>query len=210
MGNLKVSDLNHTNRLENEVACSALAREAIKAAGLGSLVPEIYAWSPPKSFDALDEENFGWSICELKTGTDLDTEFPSLSPDGKKNVIQQLADIYAALQKAVIPATVDKFGGVTFDKEGKMVSGQIAMRKGGPWATLSGLWTEKLQGIFACAKETSFLKTSGNGDEKLHTRVKEFLDNGGVTNSLAGVDTTQRCLVHSDFSKPVRPYPKRP
>ncbi|KAJ3495863.1 hypothetical protein NLG97_g3083 [Lecanicillium saksenae] len=200
MGNLKVSDLNHTNRVENEVACSALAREATKAAGLGSLVPEIYAWRAPKSLESPLEENFGWSICEFKVGKDLDTQFPLLSAEEQDHVIQQLADIYSALQKAAIPPSVDRFGGITFDSQGNMVSGQTAMNKGGPWATLSDYWTEKLSAIVTGANENSFLQTSGDAGEKLSSRVKRFLDSGGVAQALADVNTTQRCLVHSDFT----------
>lgn len=66
MGNLKVHDLNHTNRAEDEAACSALARQALTLVGLGGLVPNIYAWKPAKSFEDPDEGNFGWSICEFK------------------------------------------------------------------------------------------------------------------------------------------------
>lgn len=201
MGNLKVSDLNHTNRVENEVACSALAREALKAAGLDGLVPDIYAWRPPKSLEDPEEENFGWSICEFKAGKDLDTQFPSLSAEDQKKVILQLADIYAALQKANIPYTADKFGGLTFDSRGNMVSGETAMRQGGPWANLSDFWTDKLRDVLDGAKETSFLRTSDKHGTQLFKRVKKFLSDGGVAKVLQGVDTTQRCLIHSDFSE---------
>ncbi|KAJ6780437.1 hypothetical protein PWT90_07951 [Aphanocladium album] len=200
MGNLKVSDLNQTNRVENEVACSALAREAMKAAGLGGLIPDIYAWRAPKSLNSTSEENFGWSICEFKAGKDLDTQFPLLSAVEQKDVIEKLADIYSALQKAVIPPSVDKFGGVSFDSQGNMVSGETTMRKGGPWATLSDYWTEKLQAIVSGAKETSFLQTSDGSGERLITRVRQFLDSGCVAQALVGLEMTQRCLVHSDFT----------
>lgn len=198
MSNLKVADLNHTNRVENEVACSALAREALNAAGLNGLVPKIYAWIQPKSLEEPEEENFGWSICEFKTGKDLDTEFPTLSTEDQQRVILQIADICAALQKAVIPPTADKFGGLAFDSHGNMVSGQTAMRQGGPWATLSDFWTEKLRGLLDGAKPTSFLKTSS---ARLIERVEEFLSDGGLAEVLRGVDIAQRCLIHSDFSE---------
>lgn len=198
MGNLKVADLNHTNRVENEVACSALAREALNAAGLDNLVPNIYAWRRPKLFEEAEEENFGWSICELKTGKDLDTEFPTLFTEDQQKVMLQLADIYSALQKAVVPPTADKFGGLTFDSHGNMFSGQTAMRQGGPWATLSDFWTEKLRVVIDRAKSTSFLRTSS---ARLVERMEGFLNDGGLADMLRGVDTTQRCLIHSDFSE---------
>ncbi|OAA73928.1 Protein kinase-like domain protein [Cordyceps fumosorosea ARSEF 2679] len=201
MSNLKVSDLNHTNRVENEVACSALARDALKKAGLDPVVPEIYAWRPPKSLEQEpEEENFGWTICEFKTGKDLDVEFPKLSAEEQTNVILQLADIYGALQRAVIPPAADKFGGLTFDSHGTMVSGQTAMRKGGPWANLPDYWTEKLQAIVDCAMETSFLRTPDKDGSQLLSRVQRFLRDGGVAKVLHDVDATQRCLVHSDFT----------
>ncbi|OAR01045.1 hypothetical protein LLEC1_02900 [Akanthomyces lecanii] len=200
MGNLAVTDLNHANRVQNEVACSALAREALIAAGLDSLVPKIYAWRPPKSLEEPEEQNFGWSICEFKSGKDLDTEFPTLSTEDQQKVILQLADIYAALQKAVVPPTAYEFGGLSFDSHGNMVSGQTAMREGGPWATLSDFWTDKLRGALGGAKPTSFLRTSKKNGTPLIQRVEQFLSEGGVTQVLRSVDTAQRCLIHSDFT----------
>lgn len=198
MCNLKVADLNHTNRVENEVACSALAREALNAAGLDNLVPNIYAWRKPNLFEEAEEENFGWSICEFKIGKNLDTEFPTLSTGDQQEVMLQLADIYSALQKAVLPPTADKFGGLTFDSHENMVSGQTAMRQGGPWATLSDFWTERLRVVLDGAKSTSFLRISS---ARLFERLEGFLSEGGLADMLRGVDTAQRCLIHSDFSE---------
>lgn len=201
MGNLKVSDINHNTRTQNEVASTALAREALSAAGLPGLVPEIYAWQAPKSLEELEEEHFGWSICEFKSGKDLDAEFPSLSIEEQRQVILQLADIYAVLQKAVLPPGVDKVGGVSFADDGTMVSGQIATRKGGPWATLADFWNAKLQEIADSAADASFLKQSDQSDKKFFARLTIFLKEGGISKALEGVDVTQRCLIHGDLSK---------
>ncbi|TQV99929.1 Protein kinase-like domain [Cordyceps javanica] len=200
MSNLRVPDLNHRTRVENEVACSMLGREALKTAGLNDLVPKIYAWRPPKSLQELEEENFGWSICEFKGGKDLDIEFPSLPADDQAKVILQLADIYSALQRATIPSTADKFGGLSFDSHGRIVSGGIAMREGGPWATLSDFWSDKLRDVIGGARETSFLHTPSKDGAQLIERVQKFLDDDGVAKALQGVDTNLRCLVHSDFT----------
>lgn len=130
--------LNNTHRVQNEIAAQSLARASLAKAGLPNLVPDVYAWSAPKfgaDGAAPDESGFGWMLAGFKPGADLDGEFRSLNLDEKKDVANQIAAILAALQKSELPAAVDKFGALTFDEDGNMVSGQMPLLQGGPWST---------------------------------------------------------------------------
>ncbi|KAM3515564.1 hypothetical protein MY11210_000742 [Beauveria gryllotalpidicola] len=50
------------------------------------------------------------------------------------------------------------------------------------------------------AKKDSFLCTLDENGAQLIKRVEKFLSEGGVARALHGIDTTQRCLVHSDLT----------
>lgn len=69
---------------------------------------------------------------EFKLGSDLDAQFPSLILEDAKGVIEQIADIFTAVQRAKLPGTVTKFGALTLDGSGAIVSGQMPLLQGGP------------------------------------------------------------------------------
>lgn len=66
------AEANITNRVENDVAAQYLVRKSMARAGLGSLIPAVYAWAPAKiqadaGADATtNENNFGWTMMEFK------------------------------------------------------------------------------------------------------------------------------------------------
>jgi hypothetical protein len=71
---------------------------------------------------------------------DLYEVFSGLSYDDKKNVISQVADIFACIQCAKLPAGVTKFGALTFDEHGSIVDGQMPILPGGLWDTYADVW----------------------------------------------------------------------
>lgn len=190
--------LNNTNRVENEVAAQYLARQSIESAGLPSVVPAVFAWASCRYPEVLHETGFGWTMSEFKLGSDLDTQFSSLTLEDMKGIIEQIADIFTAVQGSELPRTVTKFGALTLDSSGAIVSGQMPLLQGGPWETYTEVWVIKLQTHLGDADKSPLLKGWVEGG--VRDRIDKFVKTGGVERILEGVDVNQRVLVHGDLS----------
>jgi hypothetical protein len=201
MSNPRADDLNQTNRIQNDVACSHLARQSIASAGLSPVVPAVYAWAEPKSIDleSIDDANFGWTITEHKPGEDLDGQFPTLSVEDKVNVLGQMASIVAAVQKAVVPPDARQFGGLAFDKQGNLIPAQTSLLHAGPFKSYANLWTYKLQAQLRNSTKSPVL--DGWKEDGLGKRVQSFIDSGHVGKVLETADSSKCSLVHGDLSE---------
>lgn len=175
-----------------------LARKSLEAAGLAPVVPAVYAWSPCRYLEVPNENGFGWFVSEFKDGEDLDSHFSSLSIANKREVIGQIADLFAAIQRAQIPEGVTGFGALTFDAHGNLVSGEMPLLTGGPWQSYAEAWKQRLQSELQNAEKSQLLR--GWEDEGVRKELDQFLESRGVEKLLTGVDINQRTLVHGDFS----------
>jgi hypothetical protein len=199
LSNQLAEGLNNANRVENEVAAQFLARGSLAAAGLDPVIPAVYAWSPCRSHDVAAEDGFGWVLAEYKPGEDLDGVFPSLSLEEALDVVEQLAIVFAALQMTPLPPTVTRLGGLTINAEGDIVSGEMALLKGGPWASYAELWAAKLQSKLEEAATSPVIEGWTNAD--LREKVDSLIMKGGISGILNSVDVESRVLVHGDLSK---------
>lgn len=198
LGSLEADGLNNENRIQNEVASSMLARQALVAAGLGRLVPDIYAWAPPTSLESTEEKHFGWIISEYKNGSDLDKCFPTLSNEKQTEAVAEMAAILWALQNATLPLSVTQVGGITFDETGTMVSGKSSLTEDGPWPNFADIWISKLRKRLVAVTDDAI--RAAPADNQIFQRIEAFISNGGIQKLLSGLGAT-RCLVHGDFSK---------
>lgn len=196
LSNPRAEGLNNANRVENEVASLYLARQSLERSGVAPVVPAVYAWSPSKYHDVPHEGGFGWIVTEFKQGSDLDAEFPNLSLEERVSVLGQIADVFGALQRTQIPEGATAFGALTF-LDGKIVSGQMPLLKGGPWGTYSALWVAKLQAQLEDSENSALLEGWRAGG--IRDRLDRFLADG-VDKLLEEVDVKQRVLVHGDLS----------
>ncbi|KAK3937888.1 phosphotransferase enzyme family-domain-containing protein [Diplogelasinospora grovesii] len=206
LSNPLAEGLNNTNRVENMVAAQFLVRQAALA-GLSPVVPvpAVYAWSPCRYPEISDETGFGWTMSEYKLGSDLDAQFESLPLEEAQDVLEQIADLLTAVQRVELPDTVTKFGALTIDNSGNIVSGQMPILPGGPWETYEEIWLEKLQSQLAEADKSPRIRgwrEVQGGLSGLRERIDKFLGSGrGVQKMLQGVvDTRQRGLVHGDLT----------
>lgn len=195
--------VNHTNRIENNVAVQYLIRQSLAQIGLTSLVPAIYAWAPATSSitggtsSIIDKEDFGWTISELKSGVDLDREFSSLVFRDKEQVLEQIATVLRVIQTTRLPEQVTKYGGLTFDSSGQIVSGEAPLVKGEPMDSYTELKVVQLRNnLQQAAQSPSIQGWKRNG---LDARIEKFMTSGGPEKVLADVDREQKCLVHRDF-----------
>src|SRR3569833_724810 len=205
--NARAEGLNNTNRIENVVAAMSLARAAVAAAGLDPVVPAVSAWAPCR-FDASapDETDFGWTLDEFMAGEDLDGQFPALSPAEKRDVVGQMADVFAAVQRAVLPPSVKTFGALTFAEDGTIVTGEFQLLKGGPWERYADVWVARLRMQLADSEKSPVLE--GWKARGVRERLEAFLADGGVERCLEGVDVEKKVLVHGDLSE-YRHFPRR-
>ncbi|KAI1100154.1 hypothetical protein F4804DRAFT_336538 [Jackrogersella minutella] len=198
MSNPLAEGLNNANRVQNDVAAQHLARQAIQSAGLPPVVPALYAWAPCTYPEVPDETGFGWTMSEFRPGADLDAEFPSLTLEDAKDAIQQLASIFTVIQSAEIPETVTKFGALTLDGGGCIISGQPPLLKGGPFNSYADFWSATLQAKLSEADGSLLLK--GWSDGGVRERIDKFIATGGVGKVLKSVDTSKMVLVHGDLT----------
>ena len=198
LSNLAAEGLNQSNRVENEVAALHLARKGLSTATanpeLATVLPTVYGWKRAEG------TCLGWTLMEFLSGTSLDQHFGSLKAAEKQDVLAQLSDIFAGIQRTSLPAGVTSYGGLKINEEGEIVSGQMTTLKGGPWDTYGGFLRARLHSQLGGADGSEVLQGwRPNGvrdrvDALLDSRLEKALEE-------AGVDTTARALVHGDFSK---------
>jgi hypothetical protein len=199
LSNLAADGMNNANRVQNDVAVQQLVRQSMAQAGLPPLVPAVYAWAPSTTTDAADEDGYGWIMSELRSGVDLDSEFSSLELDEKRQVLEQIAGILAAIQTAKLPKGVTKFGALTFDLNGQIVSGEPPTFKTEPVDSYAEWWIAKLRAQLQDAVQSPVIQGwKANG---VDTRIERFITGGGPEKVLSGVDLHRKGLIHGDFSK---------
>lgn len=200
LSNLAAHDVNNANRVANDVAAQHLVRQSMAKAGLAPLVPDVYAWAPATTTDVVDEKGFGWIMSEFRSGVDLNLEFPTLSLEDKKQVLEQMATIFGAIQGASLPKGVTKFGGgLKFDSDGNIVSGESpSIQDVQPTGSYAEWRVGKLRSRIERAAESPVIR--GWKDNGVATRIETFLADGGPEKVLSNVDVHRKCLIHGDLS----------
>ncbi|KJZ71760.1 hypothetical protein HIM_08845 [Hirsutella minnesotensis 3608] len=190
--------LNNVNRIENDVAVQFLVRKSLVEAGLGPLVPAVYAWAPSPTTEVVNETGFGWIMSEWKSGIGLDSEFSSLGLEDKKQVLEQIAHILKAIQAVKIPESVERFGGLTFDSDGRFISGEATLERGKPVDSYAEWRSRKLYKSLENASQNPVIQGWKKGG--LNARIERFLSQGGPEETLAEVDLNQKGIIHGDFT----------
>ena len=186
------------NRAENDVAAQYLVRRSVSKAGLGLLIPHVYAWASATTTDATDIKGAGWILSEWRGGIDLDSHFPSLSLHGKELVLDQMAAIFKAIQTVTLPEGVTKFGGLAFDSNGHIVSGKAPFRLDEPVDSFLELKVGGLHRSLEAAARSPVIQ--GWKENGVDIRIQKFLTSGEPEELLADVDGSEKGLIHSDFS----------
>lgn len=163
-----------------------LVRQSMAHAGLPQLVPAIYAWMPTTITNAVNEKSFGWIISELRIGVDLDSEFSSLKMQDKEQIREQMANVLKAIETAELPEGATKFGGVTFDSEGRIVSGQAPLRAGEPVKSYAEWRVSKLRGQLQEAAQSPVIQ--GWKYNGVDARIEKFLAANGPGEILSDVN----------------------
>lgn len=204
LSNPRAIGLNNTNRVENEVAAIHIARGAVVQAGSGyaGVVPAVYAWKAAAGPDPVDETGFGWIVMEYLKGSSLNAQFESFEMIEKKRVIHEIAAIFSAMQAAKLPPGVDRFGGLTIDDMGNIVSGQETLQgvPGGPWYEYEEVWRHQLLCQLKEADKSPVIE--GWRMNGIRDRIEQFSCvalRPVIQNT--GIDMSKLAFVHLDFSK---------
>ena len=183
--------LNSTNRVENEVAFLTLVREALAESKFSHIVPDLYTWASMRSGQ-------GFTMLQYMPGTIPDEEFEDMSFGDQKIVLGQMAEILSTMQKFRLPPTVKSIGGLTFDEDGGIISGQMTLWKGGPFESYVGF----VRAIFAdkLAEADNNPVIDGWRENEVRPRLDAYIDSG-LEEILKDVKDTRKVLVHADLSK---------
>ncbi|KAL0933356.1 phosphotransferase enzyme family protein [Colletotrichum truncatum] len=197
LSNPKAEGIVQDNRIENEVAAIHLARQGLLAfrPEVAFLIPAVYAWRSHKSAKG----GFGWTLMEFKEGIPLDRKFRDLPDEDKKNILEQIADVFSGIQRAPLPDSIQSHGGLTIDDAGKIVGGEMTTLKGGPWASYLDFWKSKLAYQLEDSGESPVLEGwKPNGVEE---RISRFISSGlDQYFASTGLDTAKRVLIHGDLT----------
>jgi hypothetical protein len=186
--------LNELNRIENEVAAMEVGRAALAPAGLAHLVPLVYGWG--RNDRELTRQ--GWIAMEWKQGINIyyDRPFETMDIVEQAYVIQQMAQVFAALKAYTLPASIKGYGGLTFDQHGAIVNGAVSIFTGGPFDSYAELVKGNLRGALKDADESAVLRGWSPGG--VRARLDKFIEHGVDTMVTSDI---MKVLTHADFSE---------
>ncbi|KAI8225144.1 hypothetical protein K4K54_004794 [Colletotrichum sp. SAR 10_86] len=197
LANSRATDIIQDNRIENEVAAMFLARQGLQSfkPEVAGLIPAIYAWKPTQDAD----NGYSWTMMEFKKGVPLDTKFKDLSDDERNIVLGQIADVFTGIQRAPLPDSITSHGGLTISESGEIIGGKMTILEGAPWNSYTEFWRCKLESSLRDADRSSNLQ--GWKPNGVRQRIDKFISSGlGPYLASAGVDETQRVLIHGDLT----------
>ena len=183
--------INNANRVENEVACMTLARQALAGSVYSHIIPDIYAWQSIS-------EGQGFIMMQFMEGEVPNKALKKMGLDAKSVVFRQMAEILALIQKFEIPKTIESFGGLKVNLDGEAISAEMTLRVGEPSASYGDLIRSLVAGKLEEADNNPVIK--GWNENKLRTRLDRFIK-FGLPQMLENLENQRKVLVHSDFSK---------
>lgn len=182
--------LNNINRVQNEVAAMALAREALKQRER-KIIPGVYGWANTADCQ-------GWIMMQHMVGVPLDLAIQEMGFNERKRVLKEVAQIVFDLQQFELPPSIKHFGGLDFDSQGNFISAPLTKFHGGPFVT----YVDMIKGIFREQLATADKSPIIDGWQSNGTRTK--LENfvlKDIERLLKTVNTRSKRLIHGDFSK---------
>jgi hypothetical protein len=191
--NPDAEDMHVSTRVENEVAMISLAAAALQSFN-PHVVPSVYGWA-----SAAPPSQQGWILQELMPGATIDETFDGMSLQEKKGILSQTAGFLKALQEFQIPRSIEKYGGVTFDASGQIVSAALPSVGSGPWQSYEDYFRDRLERALQRADSSPYIKGwHANGVRK---RLDAFVA-GGVSAQFEALKSKDgRSIVHADFGK---------
>ncbi|KAJ5543511.1 hypothetical protein N7461_009514 [Penicillium sp. DV-2018c] len=155
--NPDATSMGSPNRVENEVAIMTLAAAALNPNFEPHVVPRVYGWAGTRSNKG--EPQQGWILQEFMPGIPLDEELDKMNLEGKKEIFTQIAKLLKGLQDFPLPASITKFGGLTFDNENNIISAQMTTTDDtGPWPSYEAAFEARLKQALIKSDENPYIR----------------------------------------------------
>lgn len=149
------------NRVENEVAIMTLAGAALDPNFIPHVVPRLYGWAGTTSENG--EPQRGWILQELMPSIPLDEKLDDMELEEKKEIFAQIAKLLKGLQDFPLPASITKYGGLTFDNENNIISAPMTTTSTGPWPSYEAAFEARLKQALKKTLEPTRILVSGAG-----------------------------------------------
>ncbi|PYI03662.1 hypothetical protein BO78DRAFT_432001 [Aspergillus sclerotiicarbonarius CBS 121057] len=199
-----------SDRVENEIVAMYLARRGLDSVnpGLGDLIPRVYAFCSKPQDDDDDGGRQGdlpWTMMEYKPGVELNEVYDDLSAEVKEDVLGQVADVVAGVQRPVSGGSIGGlYGGLGLGKDvdgdGGIIGTEMTTTSGGPWKSYEMFLQARLRHELGDAEKSPVIDGwKGNG---VRERLEGLIERVGRTLSSlmkSGVEE-RRVLVHGDLT----------
>jgi hypothetical protein len=188
------ANLNEAVRVENEVSAMVLMRSALRGFGRKMIIPDVYDWQGASGGQQ------GYIVEQFMEGDQFRDDFGEMKRDDQERLLSQMADIFKAIQGFELPESIHGYGGLGFDEAGQVVTGPTAIPCGGPFASLTDMYSQFMR-LQIEMSERSFLLDGWKGTD-LRERLERFHCKGLPTlmDKLADQRPT---LIHADFGNSI-------
>jgi len=184
------ANLNEAVRVENEVAAMVLMRSALSGFGKKTIVPDVYDWHGASGAQQ------GYIVEQFMAGDQFCSDFGQMERDDQERLLDQISDIFKAIQDFRLPESIHGYGGLGFDEAGQVVTGPTAIPCGGPFASLADMYSQFMRLQIDMSEKSSLL--AGWKGTDIRERLERFHSKG--LPSLMEKLTDQRpTLIHADF-----------
>ncbi len=190
ISNPDAEGMHRATRVENEVAILSLAAAALQHVE-PAVVPRVFAWRSAAG-------SLGWILQERMRGEPVDEAFGAMSREQKRGILAQMAEMLKALQDYRLPDSITGWGGVTFDRGGRLVSAAMSSVGSGPWNSLEDSYRGRLRAALEEADANPHIQGwHANG---VRERLEAFVERGLPAQFAPLVSKLDRTIVHADFS----------
>jgi hypothetical protein len=184
------ANLNEAVRVENEVAAMVLMRSALAGFGTRIIVPDVYDWK------GTSDDQQGYIVEQFMEGEQFSEEFGELKRDDQKKLLDQISDIFKAIQTFGLPDSIRGFGGLGFDEAGKIVTGPTAIPCGGPFASVEDMYAQFMRFQIEMSERCSLIDGwKANG---VRERLERFHAEG-LPALIERLKDQRPTLIHGDF-----------
>lgn len=183
------SGYNDKIRVENEVACLSIARDALQARFPG-FIPRVFRWGSAR-------DSQGWILQEYMAGSPLLDDFGQMSDGDKCIILKQMADVLSAFQLIELPDTIRDYGGLGFGPSGEYVSAPMSIMNAGPFSTYEDLVKATIQSKLS--KADTDPQVEGWKANNVRARLDKFTAEG-LDVIMKSMENFPKALVHADFS----------
>jgi hypothetical protein len=117
----------------------------------------------------------------------------------RDKLFAQTAEIINAFQLYELPDGITGYGGVTFDANGRLISGQFPSLGDGPWPTFEEYFLAEFRIALKLADDNKYIQ--GWHASGVRDKIDKFVAER-IPLAFAGLSSrAEKCITHADFCK---------